>query len=122
MQKLEDTKVRLINRRSGYKYARTYKGKFANLKRSAKSKGRGQVLLNFEEYAELVVGKVCNYCSGSLPEMGHGLDRLNNKLGYQKGNVVPCCADCNQKKGYLEAAGFEPKRTQELMKELLCQT
>lgn len=29
----------------------------------------------------------------------NGVDRLDNSIGYVDGNVVPCCAECNYKKG-----------------------
>ncbi len=49
----------------------------------------------YEEYCKLISQK-CHYCKGDLPAQGHGLDRRNNTLGYEKDNVVPCCAICNK--------------------------
>lgn len=37
----------------------------------------------------------CHYCGGPLPETAFGLDRLDNKVGYELQNVVPCCTLCN---------------------------
>jgi len=38
----------------------------------------------------------CHYCHQSiLHQTGIGLDRKDNTLGYVKGNVLPCCGDCN---------------------------
>lgn len=54
--------------------------------------------------------KSCNYC-GSKPNQlkknktytfyHHGLDRVNNKLGYLESNVVSCCTTCNKGKSNL---------------------
>lgn len=41
----------------------------------------------------------CQYCAGPLPPTGSGLDRKDNAAGYTKGNVVPCCTDCNRTRG-----------------------
>lgn len=75
-------------------------------------------LISLGEY-ELVAVLSCDYCGGKLPQQGHGLDRLDNRLGYAVANVVPCCKDCNRVKGCLELAGFTYPRTVELMRELL---
>ncbi len=43
----------------------------------------------------------CSYC-GIDPgknKFGVGLDRLDNGRGYEVGNVVPCCGDCNKIRG-----------------------
>lgn len=75
--------------------------------------------LTQEDYAALVESNTCNYCGGPLPEVGYGIDRLNNRLGYVHGNVVPCCEQCNEKKGSLEGIGFTYPRTEELLRELI---
>jgi hypothetical protein len=56
--------------------------------------------LRLDAYEELCAQE-CFYCSGGLgkTEKGSGLDRLENHLGYEAGNVVPCCGTCNRIKG-----------------------
>jgi hypothetical protein len=56
--------------------------------------------LSKEEYAALVV-QPCTYCGYSAPEVGKGLDRLNNYGGYTPDNVTPACGTCNGLKGYV---------------------
>lgn len=36
----------------------------------------------------------------------NGLDRINNRRGYTKGNVVPCCGTCNHAKHTMSYADF----------------
>ena len=51
--------------------------------------------LLYEEYAALIT-QPCYYCEEPLPaSCCTGLDRIDNKLGYIRGNVLPCCGDCN---------------------------
>lgn len=39
----------------------------------------------------------CYYCNAKPPvNKRNGIDRCNNKLGYHKSNVVPCCKMCNR--------------------------
>lgn len=40
----------------------------------------------------------CAYCSGPLCKYGIGLDQIVAGRGYVKGNVVPCCGECNRLK------------------------
>jgi hypothetical protein len=46
-----------------------------------------------DEYAKLA-SMGCSYCGGPTGG-GIGLDRLDNKKGYEVDNVTPCCPDCN---------------------------
>jgi hypothetical protein len=50
-------------------------------------------------YTELI-SRSCFYCDNKLgnvqKEMGVGLDRIINTLGYAEDNVLPCCGICNQ--------------------------
>lgn len=59
----------------------------------------------------------CHYC-GALPGnvkktkntinpfLYSGIDRVVNTVGYELGNVVPCCAVCNRAKGDMTVAEF----------------
>ena len=46
-----------------------------------------------------LVDKPCFYC-GIKPMLGEviGIDRIDNKKGYEKNNCLPCCSDCNYSK------------------------
>jgi hypothetical protein len=54
--------------------------------------------LSRQEYCQIVEPNCCTYCFGPLPNYG-GLDRIDNSRGYEPGNVVPCCTDCNRIRG-----------------------
>lgn len=48
--------------------------------------------------------KPCSYCGTSIPTVG--IDRVDNSRGYERGNIVPCCAICNKMKMVLDASMF----------------
>ena len=78
----------LVNR-----WQRTPKGRFAHLRNRSKYDST-EMTLTLEEYKELIA-QPCFYCGGPLQDTGAGLDRINNEAGYVKGNVRPCCVQCN---------------------------
>ena len=49
-------------------------------------------------------GRLCRYCEKRLTYMtgykntNASVDRLQNELGYEKGNIVICCGTCNDTK------------------------
>ncbi|MBI4029489.1 MAG: hypothetical protein HY376_03955 [Candidatus Blackburnbacteria bacterium] len=55
----------------------------------------------------LLVESPCYYCGDSISKIG--LDRKNNRVGYKKNNVVPCCKDCNRMKGKMSESEFVRK-------------
>jgi len=57
------------------------------------SKKSGRVFNLTKEQFESVYGNPCYYCGRKLQVMG--LDRVDNGVGYEIGNVVSCCTDCN---------------------------
>jgi hypothetical protein len=68
-----------------------------------RSAARRQKTFNipYEDFIKLIE-MPCHYCGNKLgkkSETGSGLDRLNNNMGYEVGNVVSCCAFCNWLKG-----------------------
>ena len=56
--------------------------------------------LTFEQFSELRA-RPCFYCGGALPAFGPGLDRIDNRAGYEHGNVLPACGRCNVARGAL---------------------
>lgn len=80
-----------------HKYSRSLKGRFATSIKTAKYRNLSWEL-SFEEFSELVSDE-CFYCNGFLgssKNTGCGLDRVDNNLGYEYDNVVPCCKNCNK--------------------------
>ncbi len=70
--------------------------------------------LSEEEFNSIVTSN-CFYC-GKPPkegEYGNGIDRINNDLGYEISNCVPCCSPCNYLKG-----AFEQKLIKQRLKEI----
>lgn len=69
-----------------------------------------------EEFKRLIKQN-CSYC-GTEPAQKHkmrggrghliynGIDRLDNNKGYEPGNCVPCCGDCNYMKRSMSVKNF----------------
>jgi len=76
------------------KYAKTQKGKFQTYRKQAKSRGYS-FKITFDEFIKYW-DKPCVYCGSEIN--GIGIDRVDNKRGYIKGNIVSCCAICNHMK------------------------
>lgn len=55
-----------------------------------------EVDLSLDEYRAVIAAARCHYCDGSLPESGHGLDRVSAAQGYTRRNVVAACDACNR--------------------------
>lgn len=77
-------------------------------KRHAKNRGLAWNL-NKEEFKKLTTSN-CYYCNiipkhkcysnskNQNPYIYNGIDRIDNKIGYEENNCVPCCGLCNQAK------------------------
>lgn len=88
---------------------------YGNYVRSAKNTRR-TFSITFAHFCELVNGD-CSYC-GAKPSLGratstkrltkphNGIDRTNNSVGYEPGNVVSCCERCNRMKFNLDPNEF----------------
>ena len=76
------------------KYKRTKGGAFCSYRKSAKK--RNIVFeLDKNDFFSLLE-KQCVYCGA---DNAHGVDRLDNTIGYTKNNSVSCCWFCNRAKG-----------------------
>ena len=62
--------------------------------------------LNIDEFYNIII-KNCHYCNNSPSNVTKskdqlfiqsGIDRVDNTLGYDIKNCVPCCKDCNRAK------------------------
>lgn len=88
---------------------------YSNMKCNGRNNRKG-FSLSFEEFLALINGN-CFYCgcapSNKKTDFGskgkisdtiiyyNGIDRINNNLGYEVNNCVPCCKKCNFCKGSL---------------------
>lgn len=92
------------------KYAPWWRSIFLEYKSSAKAKGRTFALT--ERHVLDLITQDCFYCGAPpkrtvraatgdfsrLTSFCNGIDRLDNNLGYEPGNCVPCCITCNRMK------------------------
>jgi hypothetical protein len=93
----KNNKERILHERST-----STKGRYRNYLYNAKTRG-----YSFElTYDEFITywNVSCHYCGASIETIG--LDRLNNDLGYIKGNVVACCTSCNKAKLEMTATQY----------------
>lgn len=78
---------------------------YAKIRGGARKRGHRWELTR--EQVEEIISKPCAYC-GVLPYQisrgigkkskdyaYNGIDRVDNERGYEVGNVVPCCGNCN---------------------------
>lgn len=68
-----------------------------------------------EDFFNEVISKNCAYCGKPPKKIGgeykkdffyNGLDRVNNSIGYEPENVVPCCIKCNRAKSVYSIDDF----------------
>ncbi len=83
-------------------YRKTPKGRASNLagsyKQEDKKYGRGECTLTADWIVENIFSQPCHYC-GKNGWKELGCDRIDNSLPHTPDNVVPCCCECNKKKG-----------------------
>lgn len=68
-------------------------------------------LLSFgiaDQFAMMMFQDRCHYCHKTTTDVGRlmGIDRIDSKIGYEPGNVVPCCKRCNFAKGTMPYEEF----------------
>lgn len=69
-----------------------------NYNQNDNKKGRGDGNLTAEWIVKHIFSKSCVYC-GESDWFKLGCDRKDNSRPHTKDNVVPCCGECNVKKG-----------------------
>jgi len=75
-----------------FKYDKSLPPKYKSYLQRCNNKGIS-FNISIEEF-EQITSMNCAYCGQS----GYGIDRINPKLGYEEGNIVPCCTKCNMMK------------------------
>ncbi len=81
-----------ISQRKKKKYESiTAKGKYDRYRRAAKYKGI-TFTISFEDFYGFWQ-EPCFYCGDPISTVG--IDRVDNTLGYEVGNLLPCCPICN---------------------------
>lgn len=71
-----------------------------------KKQNRGECTITPQWVVDNVFsGQVCHYC-GQTDWHLLGCDRIDNTLPHTPENCVPCCCDCNKKKGTTEYDEF----------------
>ncbi len=75
-------------------YDQTLKGRYVMYKKCARHRGY-TFTLTMDDFIKFW-NKDCHYCGDKIE--GIGLDRINNSIGYEVSNVVPCCEICNYMK------------------------
>lgn len=82
-----------------------FNGAFHSYKKDAKRRGYSFELTR-EEF-KIITQQNCTYCGHPPSNMRKarngnytysGIDRIDNNIGYNITNIVPCCADCNRAK------------------------
>lgn len=87
---------------NGAAYRKTPKGRAAmlvnNYKKEDKKQKRGECTLTADWIVQNIFSQPCHYC-GETDWKELGCDRIDNSLPHVPDNVVPCCWECNTKKG-----------------------
>lgn len=95
-QKYLETSREAINNKKR-QYIKTLEVRFSAYKSSAKQRNI-DFNLTIDQFSELWQ-KPCTYCHADVNTIG--IDRIDNNLPYQAGNIISCCFVCNNIKGDL---------------------
>lgn len=85
------------------KYNQTPMGRAVNLVNAYKQLdtkyNRGECTLTAKWIVENIFSQPCHYNCGESDWKKMGCDRIDNSKPHTPDNVVPCCAECNIKRG-----------------------
>lgn len=99
-QKDNPDKIREIGikyRKNNPEMARA-KSLISGYRRNDKKYNRGECTLNAKWMVEHIINQPCHYC-GENDWRKIGCDRIDNSKPHTPDNVVPCCFECNCKRG-----------------------
>ena len=82
-------------------YRNTFKGRYSKYKYAAKAR-QLSFCIDLDTFCS-IISKPCVYCQNKPL---NGIDRINNSVGYEIGNVAPCCRVCNKMKGTMTSEEF----------------
>lgn len=77
-------------------------------KREDIKRQRGDCTLSEEWIISNILTKTCHYC-GETDWMKLGCDRIDNSKPHTQDNCVPCCFECNRKRGIMPYEDFKQK-------------
>ena len=65
-----------------------------------KSQKNNEFMFNLsKEEFNMIISQSCYLCGKESDDFHtNGIDRIDNNIGYEKNNVLPCCGDCNYMK------------------------
>ena len=95
-------KGRLADRRYELKFRASLKGRYHAYRNNAAQRGI-EFTLTPEQFSSFWQ-QACSYCAAEIKLVG--LDRVDNKRGYESGNVVSCCSPCNYMKREMTREAF----------------
>jgi hypothetical protein len=98
-------KVKLYEKEYSSKMENKAKKRFGSYKLTHKKKFNEDIPITLDDVKN-IVQRPCFYC-GSIDNPCNGIDRLNNSIGYEKDNIVPCCRKCNTMKMDLTIEEFK---------------
>lgn len=78
------------------------KYKYRSIKSEAKQRSY-TFDLTLDEYKDNFFNKPCYYCGDKTQ---NGIDRVDNSIGYELYNCVPCCETCNGMKSNTSTSDF----------------
>lgn len=67
--------------------------------RADKKYNRGECTLTPDWFIKNIFSKPCHYNCGETDWRNMGCDRIDNSKPHTPDNVVPCCTECNTKRG-----------------------
>ena len=100
-------KERLLKQMAAY--SKTTMGRASKLvntyRQSDKQYNRDECTLTAQWIVDNIFSQPCHYC-GESDWTKLGCDRIDNSLPHTPDNVVPCCTECNKKRGLMDYDKF----------------